>query len=101
MKSHRCLLVAAFPWIAFSLLGDAELPSEWKQVQQLKISRPGLIKFSLPSDTSGAARSELEDLRILDDAGQEAPYWIDRPASGGRMVRPIHSFRVSLEPKST
>ena len=101
MSTTKILIPAAACLFAAALFGATELPSEWKYVQEMSVAGPGLVKFSLPSDTLGAARSGLEDIRIFDDAGRETPHWIDRPASGKKATREARHFLVSLGSGST
>lgn len=55
-------------------------PTEWKNLQPLDVTQPGLVTVSLPPATLNAARAGLEDLRILDDADREVPYLLLRPS---------------------
>ena len=58
----------------------ANLPSDWRHEQSFDVSNAGLVKISLPVETLDAARPALEDLRLYDGAGNEVPYFIQRPA---------------------
>jgi hypothetical protein len=79
----------------------AQLPAEWEHVQELRVGRAGPVKISLPRETLGAARPGLEDLRVLDPAGQEVPFLVDRPKPEPRVVRPVKTFDVRLTPETT
>lgn len=81
--------------------GAAGLPSEWQHEQSFSVPASGLVKISLPVGTLDAARSRLEDLRLYDDAGNEVPYVVERPAPSPRVVQPAKSFQVSLNANST
>jgi hypothetical protein len=94
MRTICLYLLAAVP-----VLGA--LPADWKNVQQLEVAQPGLIKLSLPADTLDAARPGLEDLRILDGAGREMPYVIERPVGQPAVLRGPKEFRVTLEAQTT
>jgi hypothetical protein len=99
--SCRFFLTTIF---ASQFLGNvisAELPSDWKNVQQLEIRKTELIKLSLPVETLDAAKAGLEDLRIFDPDGHEVPYFLDRPIPAQKPVRNPKSFHVSLQPGST
>jgi hypothetical protein len=74
------------------------LPAEWRHEQQFSVTASGLVKLSLPVETLDAARPALEDLRLDDDAGNEVPYVIERPAPAPQMSRRAQSFQVSLNP---
>jgi hypothetical protein len=77
------------------------LPADWKNVQQLDVTQPGLIKISLPTDVLNAARPGLEDLRIIDNAGREVPYLIERPVGNPVVLRGVKGFLVRIEGRST
>ena len=79
----------------------AELPADWKNVQQFDVARTGLIKLSLPAETINAARPGLEDLRIFDSAGREVPYLIERPVRNTAAVFSPKKFSVSLSGQAT
>src|SRR5206468_12010075 len=70
------LLVATFLF-AGSL--GALTPNEWRFSQAIDVPANGLIRVNLPAETLDVARPDLEDMRILDSAGREVPYLIDRP----------------------
>ena len=78
----------------------ADMP-EWKSVQQFDIAQPGLIKLSLPVDTLNAARPGLEDLRIVDGAGHEIPYLIERAVGRPAVTRSAQRFEPRLEGRTT
>ena len=79
----------------------APLPSEWQHEQQLNVPAAGLVKLSLPAETLDAARPGLEDLRLYDDAGNEIPFVIERPAPASKVTQTAKSFQVSLQPTAT
>ena len=85
---------------SFSLCA-APLPADWQHAQQFEITAPGLVKLSLPVETLDAARPALEDLRLCDDAGNELPFFIERPAPAGKAVQNAKSFQVSLNASTT
>ncbi len=75
--------------------------AEWAYRQEVRISAPGLVKLSLPADTLDAALPGLEDLRILDGAGAEVPYVIERPVPPAGAAREAKSFQAALTPTAT
>src|SRR5712672_1060157 len=83
------------------LANAADLPADWRNVQQLPVAQPGLIKLSLSVETLDATRSGLEDLRIYDTTGHEVPYLIEHPAPSEKIVRNAKSFQVALEQEKT
>src|SRR5947207_13081107 len=84
---------------ATSLLGFE--PNEWRQTQMLNVPAPGLVRVNLPAATLNAAQPELEDLRIVDTAGNQVPYLIERLAPNPEsMLRP-KEFRSTIEAGAT
>jgi hypothetical protein len=79
----------------------AALPAGWQHTQQINVSVPGLVKLSLPIETIDAARPALEDLRLYDDAGNELPFLIERPAPAAKAVQNAKTFQVSLQDAAT
>jgi hypothetical protein len=79
----------------------ANLPSDWQHEQLLDIAAAGLVKINLPVETLDSARPALEDLRLYDDAGNEIPYLVERPAPAPKAVQRAKSFRVALNPDNT
>jgi Protein of unknown function (DUF3999) len=59
---------------------SAITPNEWQFKQMVDVPTTGLIRVNLSPETLNAARSNLEDLRVVDTAGHEVPYLIDRAA---------------------
>lgn len=76
-------------------------PGEWRNQQTLDVSAAGLVRVPLPPATLDAARAGLEDLRLIDSAGQEVPFLIDQPAPQPAVRRRPKSFRALLEPPAT
>jgi hypothetical protein len=93
----RMLLVY---WLT-ALTVFAELPAEWKQVQQLTVTQPGLIKLRLPAETLNGSRPALEDLRIFDPDGREVPYLIERPVARPAILRAPKRFQVKIDGSTT
>src|SRR5580704_1140530 len=79
----------------------ANLPSDWQRVQSFDVSTTGLVKVSLPIETLDAARPELEDLRLYDEAGNEVPYLIERPMPAEKVAQAVKGFQVSLNASTT
>ncbi len=96
-------LTAGFLIAAFLFAGslDAITPNEWRFSQTIDVPANGLTRVNLPLETLDASRPDLGDVRILDSAGGEVPYLIDR-----RMPRPesalrSQELRTALEPTAT
>lgn len=96
-----CLsLLAALPGVA------ALVPTEWRYRQALEVPAPGLVEVALPPATFDAAQPGLTDLRLLDPAGREIPYVIERGRNGvsplaPKRSQPVNSFTVTSGPDST
>jgi hypothetical protein len=82
-------------------LAQAGLPDDWRYFQQVEVAQPGLVKLSLPPDTINAGRPGLEDLRLLDPSGREAPYLLERPGRAEKIERRVRKFSLSLTPQAT
>jgi hypothetical protein len=99
-RSHRLLKLFAFVALAAFVAAPSLLsfePNEWRQTQMLDVSGPGLVRVSLPAATLDAAQPGLEDLRLVDQTGNQVPYLIERRAPEAEStVRPTE-FRSSIE----
>ena len=84
MNLHRHLLpfrnllpaLAVLPGLA--LQAAVLTPTQWRHTQALEVDATGLVRVNLPPETLDAARPALEDLRIVDGAGNEVPYAIQQ-----------------------
>lgn len=74
---------------------------EWRTTQELPVARPGLVAVTLPGDTLDAAKSGLEDLRILDPAGREVPWAPEQSPRPRPGPRPAASFETILTEGAT
>lgn len=83
------------------ILRSADLSIDWRFEQSLVVSQAGLLKVSLPAETLGTARSELEDLRLTDPAGREVPYVLERSQAAGIIEQRARSFTASLSREAT
>jgi hypothetical protein len=81
-RSFRCravALIAGFLGLVSGVEGGVDLSQfEWRQ--DMGVTESGLVKVSLPTETIGHARAGLADLRVVDPAGDEVPYWLEHPA---------------------
>jgi hypothetical protein len=62
-------------------------PTEWPHRQALTVAAPGLASITLPAATCDAAAPDLADLRVVDAAGREVPYLLDRDLAGRGLER--------------
>ena len=76
-------------------------PNEWRHQQTLEVPAAGLMRADLPPATLNAARPGLDDLRLLDSAGREVPFFIEQPAPQPGARRRAKTFRATLEPPIT
>jgi len=84
---------------ATSLLAFA--PNEWRQTQTLNVPAPGLVRVNLPATTLNAAQPGLEDLRIVDAAGNQVPYLIEHPVPDPESMLRSKEFRSTIEAGAT
>ena len=99
---HRklCGLIACITLLCGTSLLAFE-PNEWRQTQMLNVPAPGLVRVNLPAATLNAAQPGLEDLRIVDTAGNQVPYLIERLVPNPEsMLRP-KEFRSTIEAGAT
>jgi len=75
----------------------AVTPNAWRHRQTLDVSAGGLVRAELPPETLNAARSGLEDLRVLDAAGNEVPFLIERPEPRSGATLAPKTFRSSVD----
>jgi hypothetical protein len=87
------LLFAIVGFVALGATASAALdPAEWKYRQTVALDHIGITKLALPPSTLNAAQPNLEDLRLLDPAGQEVAFAREDAAA---MARP-----TSLKPEA-
>jgi hypothetical protein len=79
----------------------ASLPSDWPQEQTFAVADAGLVKITLPVETLSAARPGLEDVRLLDEAGNEVAYVTGHPVPSSKIVQAARSFQISLNAETT
>ncbi len=105
-SSVRTACLSARP-VIFALLLSGVLPAsaasfaEWQQQQDIEVGGTGLVRVNLPAETLDAARPGLEDLRLVDPAGNDVPWLIERPMPAPPTVHAVRSFRSSLEDQTT
>ena len=100
-RSKNGVLVALAALLFFAGNALALSPNEWRFRQPLDVPAAGLIRIDLPPATLDSARPGLEDLRLIDNAGQEVAFLIEQPApQPATQLRP-RSFRASVEPGAT
>ena len=99
MKIQSKIWVVCVLWVSW--VAGATLPPEWRHTQEFYVAAPSLAKISLPVETLDAARPALEDLRVCDDAGNELPFLITRPAPTSKAVQAAKAIQTSLQPNTT
>jgi len=75
--------------------------NEWRFSQVIDVPAPGLIRVKVPPETLNAAHPDLPDVRILDSAGCEVPYLIDRPMPRRESALRSQELITALEPTAT
>lgn len=85
----------------FAASVGALTPDEWRFSQTIDLSKAGLTRVNLPPETIDAARPNLEDIRVLDAAGAEVPFLIDRPAPKRESSVRAKELRTELLPGAT
>jgi hypothetical protein len=108
---HRGPSVVSSAWtrlgvaVLLALAGAARCPgltpTEWQHRQALTVAAPGLVRVDLTPASFDAAGQGLEDLRVIDPAGREIAFLLDRPpASATHRIRAL-SFEAKLVQGST
>ncbi|MGI8603507.1 MAG: DUF3999 family protein [Verrucomicrobiales bacterium] len=76
-------------------------PDQWRYEQTLDVRAAGLSRVDLPLATLDVSRPALEDMRIVDAAGNEVPFLIERPAPQSETRQRAKSFHASLGADAT
>jgi hypothetical protein len=100
-RPSRSYAVTAALLVLFSGNAGALEPNEWRQQQTLDVPAAGLVRIDLPPAPLGAARPALEDLRVIDAAGNEVPFFLEQPAPQPELRQRAKSFQLSLEASAT
>lgn len=99
-KLHRPFLKAVV-FLALAANTIALSPAAWRNRQQIEVPAAGFVRIELPPATLSAARPGLEDLRVLDSAGQEVAFLIERPTPQPAAQQKPKSFRANVEAGAT
>ncbi len=83
--------------LGLSLQAVALAPNEWRHTQALEVDAQGLVRVDLPPETLDAARPALEDLRIVDGAGNEVPYVIQQLVPSPDSTHRPAEFNTAIE----
>ena len=100
-RSNRWTAGFLVPAFLFARSLGALTPNEWRFGQTIDVPANGLIRINLPAETLDASRPDLGDVRILDSAGREVPYLIDRPMPRRESALRSQELRTALEPTAT
>ncbi len=83
------------------LAGEPDGAPHGRFRQDMLVAQSGLVKVELPVETLDAARGDLADLRLLDPAGAERPFVLERSERPAfRTLRPA-SLSGSIEDAGT
>jgi len=100
-KSHASTTLLALLVLFHPGIAAAISPNEWQFRQTLEVPAGGLNRIDLPLSTLDAARSNLEDVRIIDPNGREIPYLVKRPMPAAQGVAPVKEFHAQIEGSAT
>jgi len=81
--------------------GLAATFSGWEHQQKPTVPSAGVIRIALPAETLDAALSNLADLRVVDPAGNEAPYLLNQPVATPETFIAPKKFKSSLNAQTT
>jgi hypothetical protein len=76
-------------------------PNEWRSTQVLVVPAKGLVRLNVPAATLDAAQPGLEDLRVIDSAGNQVPYLIERLLPDTESTMRPTEFRSTIENGAT
>jgi hypothetical protein len=96
---RNLLLVTAL--VVSAAHAHALTPTEWEHRQVVEVTAPGLTKVAIPAGTFDGAQPDLADLRLITEAGQEIPYYLDgefATAARGGFERPKKARVASFQP---
>jgi len=98
---HSFCVVVALTIVVDGQTTPAFDPHEWRNTQTLDVPAKGLVRVNIPATTLNAAQPGLEDLRMMDSAGNQVPYLIERllPDSEST-IRPTE-YRSTIENGAT
>src|SRR5262245_39327945 len=104
LRSH--LLHSFCVFIALTIVVAAQTspafdPNEWRNTQSLEVPAKGLVRVNVSAATLNAAQPGLEDLRIIDSAGNQVPYLIERLLPDPESTIQPTEFRSTIENGAT
>jgi hypothetical protein len=94
-RLHTAALLAAA--LVLPLQAEPFATQNWRFRQDLSVDQPGLLKVALPVETLDAARIDLADLRLIDPAGGEVAFVLERAEPAATRLRPPESLSSSVE----
>jgi len=98
---HNFCAIVALTTLIVAQSGLAFDRNEWRNTQTLEVPTKGLVRVNLPAETLEASQPGLEDLRIIDSAGNQVPYLIERLLPDAEStIRPTE-FRSTIENGAT
>ena len=86
--------------LAIGVASAADL-NAWEFRQQVTLEQTGVVKIPLPVQLLDVAQPDFRDLRILDDHGNEVPYFLEAPRSRLSAVSPVKSFSSTVDNDAT
>ena len=98
---HNFCAIVALTTLIVAQSGLAFDRNEWRNTQTLEVPTKGLVRVNLPAETLEASQPGLEDLRIIDSAGNQVPYLTERLLPDAEStIRPTE-FRSTIENGAT
>jgi hypothetical protein len=87
--------------LALPLQAEPFASADWRLRQELSVAQPGLVKVALPVETLDAARPDLADLRLVDPAGGEIAFALERTEPATWRLRAPESQAGTVEDNAT
>lgn len=75
--------------------------ADWRHMQNVTPAATGFVRIEIPSTTHGAAQQDLQDLRLLNPAGEETPFLLQWPQQETVATRTVSEFRARIEGDKT
>jgi hypothetical protein len=94
-------LLSAAVVLALPLQAGPFANADWRRRQELAVTQPGLVRVALPVETLEAARPDLADLRLVDPAGGEMAFALERTELAPWRLRAPESQAGTVEDDAT
>src|SRR5262252_5950844 len=98
LNAYVIVTLAIFVAVNTTLAFD---PNEWRYIQSFEVPAKGLVRVNVPAATLNVAQPGLEDLRVIDSAGNQVPYLIERLLPDSETTMQPTEFRSTIENGAT